>query len=212
MQNIYGDLYQFTSYAEPIDLTFHQYLLNINEPVLVHTGNTKQAKQLLTQLKKVLEGNPLKYIFISHFESDECGGLLTILREFPEAIPVSSRVTANQLEGFGITSNVLVKNPGDSMPIGDSNFKFINYPSEMHLWDGLLFYESKRQILFSSDLMIRFGKANNRVLETTLKNELTRITKTQIPDEEKRQSLVKELGELDVSFIATGHGECIRIA
>ncbi|OTP41348.1 hypothetical protein A5797_002571, partial [Enterococcus faecalis] len=33
------ELYQFSTYIEPINLTFHQYLLLGDEPVLVHTGN-----------------------------------------------------------------------------------------------------------------------------------------------------------------------------
>lgn len=73
------ELYQFSTYIEPINLTFHQYLLLGDEPVLVHTGNIIQAEALLPQLKAALKGKELKYIFISHFEADECGGLRVIL-------------------------------------------------------------------------------------------------------------------------------------
>ena len=81
MPQIFDDLYQFTSYAPPIDLTFHQYLLNIDEPILIHTGSRQQAQTLLPQIKDVLMGRKLKYIFVSHFESDECGGLEIILKD-----------------------------------------------------------------------------------------------------------------------------------
>ncbi len=118
MTEIPNNLYQFTDYVPPIDLTFHQYLLDIDEPLLVHTGNRKQAKALILQIKEVLAGKELRYIFISHFESDECGGLEIILKEFPRAKVISSEVTARQLDGFGITSDVLIKGPGDEMTMG----------------------------------------------------------------------------------------------
>ncbi len=74
MSQIFDDLYQFTSYAPPIDLTFHQYLLNMDEPILISfRKQTNRLKHSLPQIKDVLKGRELKYIFISHFESDECG-------------------------------------------------------------------------------------------------------------------------------------------
>ncbi|MDU5508815.1 MBL fold metallo-hydrolase [Finegoldia magna] len=211
MPQIFDDLYQFTSYAPPIDLTFHQYLLNIDEPILIHTGSRQQAQTLLPQIKDVLMGRKLKYIFVSHFESDECGGLEIILKEFPEARVIASEVTAGQLDGFGIAGDVLIKRPEEKMKIGETEFKFISYPSEMHLWEGLLLLDLERKILFSSDLMIRFGNSGGEILENTLEGELDRITKEQIPDTEKREKLIGDLKKEDIKFIATGHGECIAI-
>ena len=97
------------------------------------------------------------------------------------------------------------------MKIGETEFKFISYPSEMHLWEGLLLLDLERKILFSSDLMIRFGNSGGEILENTLEGELDRITKEQIPDTEKREKLIGDLKEEDIKFIATGHGECIAI-
>lgn len=67
MPFISKDLYQFNSYVEPINLTFHQYLLLGDEPLLVHTGNVIQAEALLPELKDVLNGKELKYIFYFTF-------------------------------------------------------------------------------------------------------------------------------------------------
>lgn len=59
MSIIYEDLHQFSSYIPPIDLSFHQYLLLTDEPVLVHTGAIQQAEALIPQL--TLNGKSLKY-------------------------------------------------------------------------------------------------------------------------------------------------------
>lgn len=210
MTSIYKDLHQFSSYVAPIDITFHQYLLLADESVLVHTGGIQQAEALLPQLKDVLAGRVLKYIFISHFESDECGGLSLILKHFPEAKPICSEVTARQLNGFGITNNVIIKRPGEKLISNGYELEFINYPSEMHLWEGLLLMENKSGIFFSSDLVFNFGNAHGTVLEGDWQTEIENITPQQVSDPKQRAKLQQTLSQLDPKFVATGHGPCLK--
>jgi flavorubredoxin len=210
MSLIYENLHQFSSYVAPINLSFHQYLLMADEPVLVHTGNIQQAEALIPQLKAVLGGRQLKYIFISHFESDECGGLSIILKNFPEARPICSEVTARQLSGFGITNDIIVKKAGEKLSLGDHELEFISYPSEMHLWEGLLLMENKLEIFFSSDLVFRLGEANGSVIEGNWQEEVNSITPEQVSDPERRAKLQKTLAQLNPKFVAVGHGSCLK--
>ena len=211
MLAIYENLYQFSSYVKPIDLTFHQYLLLADEAVLVHTGSIGQAQSLIPQLKEALNGKTLKYIFISHFESDECGGLPAILKEFPEAKPVCSEITARQLSGFGIANDFIIKKPGEKLVTDDYELEFISYLSEMHLWEGLLMVENKSGVFFSSDLMFRLGEACGKVIQGHWENEVNSITHEQIPDPDKRAELKEALLKLNPKFIATGHGPCVKL-
>jgi flavorubredoxin len=210
MSAIYKDLHQFSSYIPPIDLSFHQYLLLTDEPVLVHTGTIQEAEILVPQLKAVLGDRELKYIFISHFESDECGGLSLILKHFPKAIPICSEVTARQLIGFGITNEVIVKKPGEKLLSHDCELEFINYPSEMHLWEGLLLMENKRGIFFSSDLMFRLGKANGEIMEGNWQSEVNNIDLEKVPSPEQKEKLQNTLSKLNPKFVAVGHGPCLN--
>ncbi|MEF4748756.1 hypothetical protein U9Y44_13480 [Escherichia coli] len=73
MTEIIKDLYQFTEVMEPIKLSMHQYLLMTNEPVLIQTGAVSQAQTTIPKLQELLGERKIKYILISHFESDECG-------------------------------------------------------------------------------------------------------------------------------------------
>ena len=212
MQNIYEDLHQFSSYVTPIDLTFHQYLLLTDQPLLVHTGSMQQAEILIPQLKDILVDRALKHIFISHFESDECGGLSLILKHFPEAKPVCSEVTARQISGFGITNDIIIKRPGEKLISNGYELEFVSYPSEMHLWEGLLPIENRRGIFFSSDLVFRFGKADGTVVEGNWQTEINSINQEQVPDLMRREQLQKNLMQLHPKFIATGHGPCLKLA
>ena len=211
MRQVFSDLYQAGSYVQPINLSFNQFLINSSGPLLVHTGNMEQARKLIAPLKKVLNGKSLNYIFVSHFESDECGGLSLILAEYPDAKVICSEVTARQLQGFGIAANTVTINQGGLLSSDDYELEFILYPSEMHLWNGLLLFERKRRVFFSSDLMIRFGEPRDIAIESTWEREIQNITDAQIPDRAKREELQNELRKLNPLFIATGHGDLIHL-
>ncbi len=132
-----------------------------------------------------------------------------ILEAYPEAVLLCSDVTAIQCDGFGIKTKTLVKEGGDVLSLGNGELLFLDYPSEMHLWDGLLVFEKKRGILFSSDLVFAFGKAEGcvgRELENALQ-----ITHEQIPEDKRRAKLQEELLALPADFIATGHGHCVML-
>jgi flavorubredoxin len=211
MSIIDQDLHQFSTYIQPINLSFHQYLLSADESLLLHTGNIQQATALVPQLKAMLNGKMLKYIFISHFEADECGGLSHILEHFPEAKPICSEVTARQLSGFGLANDFITKKPGERLTTNDYELEFLSYPSEMHLWEGLLVMETRRGIFFSSDLMLRFGEANGTVVESNWHTEINDIRPEQVPDPERRAQLQQTLVQLDPRFVATGHGPCLKL-
>ena len=205
------DIHQFSTYIPPINLSFHQYLLSTDEPLLLHTGNTEQATALIPLLKDVLKHKDLKYIYISHFESDECGGLSLILEHFPGAKPICSEVTARQLSGFGFVNDVLIKKPGEKLITNDYELEFLTYPSEMHLWEGLLVMETRRRVFFSSDLMIRFGEADGTVIDSDWHTEIDNIRPDQVPDPERRVQLQQTLRQLNPVFVATGHGPCLKL-
>ncbi len=209
---IQNDLLQFNSYLEPVNLSFNQFLLLGSAPLLVHTGTHMDTKALLPQLNRVLRGRKLAYIFISHFESDECGGLSLLLQNYPDIKPICSSITARQLSGFGITNDTLIQAPGQILQTQDCQFEFIAYPSEMHLWEGLLLFERKRSVLFSSDLFIQFGKVENSPVASNWKKQITSITPERVPSPTALEKLQNTLLTLPVSLIAPGHGTCIKLS
>jgi flavorubredoxin len=211
MTEIYKELYQFTNVMEPIKLSMHQYLLLTNEPVLIQTGAVHQTKEIIPQLKQLLGEKALKYILVSHFESDECGGLSILIKEYPEVITICSEVTARQLVGFDITNRFEIKKPGDKLSGKDFEFDIIGYPSEMHMWEGILFIETKRSIFFSSDLMFGMGETHGQIVEKTWDDALKASGVETIPSLEMQNKLLDELKIVSPKFVASGHGPCIKM-
>ena len=161
---------------------------------------------LIPQIKKILGEKKLKYIYISHFESDECGGLSQLLKDFPEVTVISSETTARQLMGFGITFNIQQKKGGEIFEGNDFELEFLNYPSEMHLWDGIVAFEKKRGIFISSDLVFIFGEFHGEIREGSWIKEVENSGAKEISEK-----LFLDLLKLKPNFIATGHGPCVSI-
>ena len=204
------DLYVFKTFSPQIGITFNQYLLTGKEPLLVHTGSFEQAKKLLLEINKILCGQSIAYVFVSHFESDECGGLQVIREAFPKVQTICSAVTARQLSGFGIKLDALVQAPDSTLQSDSWDLRFIAYPSEAHLWEGLLAFEQQQGILFSSDLFIRRGNDEQSVT-STLAAEVATISDRQVPHPAGMESLKQSLAALPVKLIAPGHGPCVKL-
>lgn len=213
VKKISDTLYMFTTYEVHIGLTFNQYLLLAKEPLLVHTGSRHQTVTLLPELKRILGGQALSHIFISHFEGDECGGLGLLTEAYPDVKPICSAVTARQLAGFGLAEGQqpVIKAPGDTLETGDYTLQFISYPAEMHLWEGLLAYEQRQGILFSSDLFTRRGLMDTVTVGATWSGEVDKITEHQIPSPSAREVLQKTLMSMPVKMVAPGHGPCLDV-
>lgn len=189
----------------------HQYLLLTEEPILIQTGAVSQAKATLPILKQLLGDRSLKYILVSHFESDECGGLSLMLEAYPLVVTICSEVTARQLMGFGITNRFEIKKPGDTVNGTDFEFQIIGYPSEMHMWEGLLFMEKKRGIFFSSDLMFAIGENHGQVIENSWETAINNSGADLLPNVMLQKNLIADLKTLAPVFIASGHGPCIKV-
>ena len=208
---IFDDFYEFSSINEGFPITFNQYLLLGEESLLFHTGNSSHVKLLVPMLKKLLGDKSLEYVFISHFESDECGGLSHLLSHFPNVKAICSQITAMQLRGFGFTNELLIKKPNDIFESKNFKLKFIGYPSEMHLWEGLLTLELDRQLLFSSDLFIKRDQMFEKMAESNWKDEVNSISLQQIPSQDALILLQKTLRDINVKYIATGHGPFLKL-
>ena len=205
------DLLQFTSYLDPIDLSFNQFLLLGAEPLLVHTGAAPYAADLLPRLDDALGDRDLAYVFASHFESDECGGLGVLRRRYPDVRLLCSEVTAREIAGFGLGGACSVQRPGSVFETPDARLEFLAYPSEVHLWEGLMLFERRRGILFSSDLFGRFGRIEGELVAGAREELMTSLGPDRIPSPPALEEVRQALSVLPVSLVAPGHGPCIRL-
>lgn len=206
---ILKNIYRISSVGES-GFSFNQYLVKDEKNILVHTGAVSLFKEVSSKIGEVLDVTHLDYIFISHFESDECGALCNFLKLNPNLIPICSIITARQLQGFGLHDSPQVVKAGDELSLGKRHLVFISYPSEMHLWEGLLAYETSDKVLFSSDLFVVRGKEEAPVKKVSAAEAL-KIEARSIPADEAREKCRETIEHLDVQLIAAGHGPVLDL-
>lgn len=203
-------LYRISTFDEKVGIPFNQYLILDQKPTLIHTGSAPLFKDVLQAVSRVAQAQDLAYVFISHFEADECGSLTRFQEIAKGLVPVCPAVTSRQLSGFGLCQNALVKQPGETLEIGKRRLRFLTYPSEMHLWEGLIAYEETEKVLFTSDLFIRRGPTPEPVVEGRM-TEFADIPAMSIPSPEARQACQEAIGRLDIRLMALGHGPAVKI-
>ena len=210
MMPLFQNLYQFTTYMPPIDFTIHQYLLASDPAILFASGTIQQARRILPSIREILNGRDLKYIFVSHMESDECGGLPVFLEAYPELNVICSSLGARELPGYGYTGKTIVGTPYKILNDGDLSLGFFSYPSEVHLQNGLLCYDETTDIFYSSDLMLSFGNAAGKTVKGNWEDIVAAISLERIPNEAMLKKLQESLLTISPKFIAVGHGFCIN--
>ncbi len=206
---IFGKLYQFTNLAGNMNLPSHQYLLASDPSVMFATGEYSQAKWILPKIDEILGGKPLDYLFVSHMEADECGGITLFKRKYPKITVLGTSLMASELKGFGINARVVVCENLSSFTHGDVNLTFFGFPVDIHGKDGLIAYDSNSGILYSSDVIVKSGRSKIDLGDWN--SELQAIDASRVSDDSKREKLKSSLAGITPRFIATGHGSCINI-
>ena len=155
MEPIFDKLYQFTYKIPGMPLDCHQYLLLRDPAILFSVGSADMARDFLPKVKELLAGRPLKYLFISHREWDECGGLAVLHKMFPETIVICSQNAAGNFKFNDYDGKVIACTPGQPFTDGGLELVFLPYPVEPHYNLGLLAYEKNSGVFSSADLFLK---------------------------------------------------------
>lgn len=205
---IWPDTYLLSTDDENRGLAFNQYVVDAEEPLLIHTGGADMVEDVVDGIERILPIEELSYALATHFEADECGALSALLARTPDLRPVGSETTARQLAGFDIHDDTLVRSGGDDLDLGDRTLRLLDYPAEMHLWLGLLAYDPANEGLFSSDVFRRRGTVDELLIEEPL--ALDEIPADRCPADGMRADLAATLADLGPRFVAPGHGPVIE--
>ncbi len=128
------------------------FVIKGSEPILVDTGAIVESQQFMSTLRSVIDPADLRWIWLTHTDSDHIGSLHQLLEENPKL-----RVITTFL-GVGIMSlsaplpmdRVNFVNPGDKITVGDRTLTGVRPPAfDSPSTTG--FYDDKSGAFFSSD-------------------------------------------------------------
>ena len=130
-----------------------------------------------SQIRKQLASIPLSfddidYLILNHMEPDHTGWILDFIKGSPETELVVNAKGAEFLKGFfGITENIKVIEPGETLDLGKGKeLLFDNIPN-VHWPETMLTYEKNSGILFPCDAFGSFGSISSAVFDDQLSDE-----------------------------------------
>lgn len=210
MVEIAKNLYQFSVYIPPMDFTIHQYLLASDPAILFAAGTVQQAEMIVPDIRKVLGDRPLKYVFVSHMESDEAAGVFVLQKTYPDLIVICGNLAARDLPGYGYSGNIKAVSGEETMTDAGLDLLFFDYPAEVHGQNGVLCLEKNSGIFYSADLFLRFGNGVGKAMDASWQDEVMAIDAERVPDPGQRKHLQDSLRAIKPAFAAVGHGFCLK--
>jgi flavorubredoxin len=141
----------------PSGLTFNQFLVDAEQPLLFHCGQRALFPAVSRAAARVMDLRRLRWIAFSHIEADECGALA----EWLDAAPAAT-VTHGAI-GCAIWLNDQAPRPpraladGEVLDLGGRRVRRLDTPHVPHCWDAGLLHEETTGTLFTSDLFTHAG-------------------------------------------------------
>ena len=155
LDHLADGIYRISAYVPASRISFNQFLIDDEKPALIHTGAFPMYDDVRAAVAQVLDPSRLRYIIVSHFEADECGGMGRFVTEAAEAVlacsAVGHRVNLRQWDYSGPVQGV---QDGDVLDLGRHRLRFWETP-HVHHWDSMMVFEETTGSLFPSDLFIQ---------------------------------------------------------
>jgi flavorubredoxin len=143
--------------AGPAGLTFNQFLVDADEPLLFHCGQRSLFASVSSAAARIIALERLRWITFSHIESDECGSMNEWLGAAPRATAAHGVIGCNIWLTDAAIRPPRVLADREVLDLGGRKVRRINTPHLPHCWDAGLIYEETTGTLFCSDLFTHAG-------------------------------------------------------
>lgn len=206
ISEINDGIYRISGFLPRYHITFNQFLIDDDEPTLIHTGPIGMYDKIADKVKEVVPLEKLRNIAFLHFESDEWGGMDFL--KAPNARLVCSDLSSKlNLTGWhNVPVNHISFWENETLKIGKKTFRFIMTP-HVHHWDSMMMFEETTKSLFPSDLFIQPGE-HQPITSEDLSNEMIQLYNAVgiFASEEPVRKTVQKLVKLEPKLICPMHG------
>jgi flavorubredoxin len=193
----------------PRGLTFNQFLIVADEPMLFHCGHRRQFANVSAAVAKLLPLDRLRWISFGHLEADECGAMNEWLAASPLAQVVHGVVGCRVSIDDMADRPPLVLSGDDILDLGSRRIRFVHTPHVPHGWDAGVIFEEETSTLFCGDLFAHGGDPS-ALTESDIVEPATvalRVTSTASPAAAR---VVRGLTNLEPRLLAVMHGASFR--
>jgi flavorubredoxin len=152
------DLFRISTFIQPFNLQFCQFLVRDEEPLLFHTGPRALFADVKQAVASLIDPADLRWIGFSHVESDECGSMSEWQTLAPRATAVCSLVgKLVSVDDCIALRPAKGMTDGEVFSTGKYRFRFLCTPHVPHCWEAGLLFEETRRTLLCSDLFHQSG-------------------------------------------------------
>lgn len=160
IHEITDGIYRFSTCvpdAAPGGLTFNQFLIKADQPLLFHTGPRRMFPLVSQAIARVIPLSSLRWIAFGHVESDECGSMNEFLAAAPHA------EVAHGGLGCMVSIDDLSDRPprkladGEVIDLGGKRVRHLDTPHVPHNWESRVLFEETTKTLFCGDLFTHCG-------------------------------------------------------
>jgi flavorubredoxin len=191
----------------PTGMTFNQFLIRDEQPLLFHTGHRQLFSLVSEAVGTVVPLERLRWIAFGHIEADECGSMNQFLAAAPDA-----QVAHGGL-GCMVSLNDMADRPpvpledGQVLELGQHRVRHIDTPHVPHGWEARVMFDEMTGTLFCGDLLTQLGDVaplvDSDVLDAAAMAEdifgATCLTPSTAPT-------IRRLADLGATTLATMHG------
>lgn len=188
-------------------MTFNQFIVNADEPLLFHTGMRALFPQISEAVNTVLPVSSLRWISFGHVEADECGSINQWLDAAPNA-----EVTFGALGSMVSVTDTANRPPrplddGAVIDLGGRRLRYVATPHVPHGWEAGVLFEETTSTLLCGDLFTQLGDRpalrDDSPMEPTIVAEDTFGYSSLTPS---TAQTVDRLAELAPTTLALMHG------
>ena len=165
VEEIAGGIFRLSTFvgevAAPSGLTFNQFLILGDEPLLFHTGPRGMFPLVRAAVGRIIAPEQLRWITFGHYEADECGAMNEWLAVAPRAEVAHGQtgcmVSLNDMADR--TPRVLQN--GETIDLGaGKRVRYLDTPHVPHVphgWEAGVLYEETTGTLLCGDLFTQLG-------------------------------------------------------
>ena len=200
-------IHQLTTYVEPMDFSFNQYVVTGDEPLLFHTGPRGMFPLVSEAAARVTPVDTVRWLTFGHVEADECGAMNQWLAAAPQA------TIAQSVIGCMVSLNDLAdREPrpladGEVLDIGGHRMRWIDTPHVPHAWEAGVLYDETTRTLLCGDLFTHGGNnqasTDGDIMGPTIAAENLFHYSSLAP---ASSGTARRLAELDIATLALMHG------
>ena len=193
-------------YDVPNGMSYNSYVILDEKIAVMDTVDQNFGQQWLANLEAVLEGQKPDYLVVHHMEPDHSANIDVFLKQYPEAVVVSSAKAFAMMKNFFGTDYAdrrIVVGEGSTLSLGSHVLTFVTAPM-VHWPEVIVSYDSLDKVLFSADGFGKFGALDaDEEWACEARRYYIGIVGKYGP---QTQALLKKAAGLDIAILCPLHG------